>query len=189
MENQAKVAETLEKLLERIESYQMEKKEDVNRASMVFDKLDKLVQTMSRLENQQNTEAVLASKIDEMTKHIDTIMKQQYKQEKQVEVEETVRRVLHGAKITGKVIETVATSANVMFGTITNLLKEEAKGGTSKKQAVDELDLGALLKPINSLIQGFAAVGASSNKSEDSSVEKDKVTYLKQETDSSPENK
>ncbi|WP_031516442.1 hypothetical protein [Desulfofalx alkaliphila] len=165
--NQAKLNETLERLLDRIESYHAEKHHDVHQSSLVFDRLDKLVQSMSRIESQQSSERILSEKIDEVTKHIDKIMTQQAKQEKQLEFEDTIRKVLHGAKITGKVIETVASSADVMFNTISHLVKDDGKG-KKQKANTEELDLANLLKPINSLIQGFAAVGSTSKGNYDS---------------------
>ncbi len=159
------VTDTVEKLLARIEAYQKEKSHDVELASEIFDKLDRLVQTMSRLEAQRGAESKLVEKVEMMTKHVDKIMQTQEKREKQIEFEETVRKVLHGAKITGKVIETVAGSADVMFDTIARLLKEDHKGGSLKeKSSGEDFDIAALLKPLNSLIQGFASVGNSANK-------------------------
>ncbi len=159
---QGNVTDTIEKLLARIESYQKEKSLDVERAHEMFNKLDQLVQTLSRLESQRSTEARLTEKLEVMTKHIDKVLQEHDKREKQVEFEETVRKVLHGAKITGKVIETVASSANVMFDTIAHLLKDEYKGNSLKqKTANEEFDLATLLKPLNSLIQGFASIGNS----------------------------
>ncbi|MEG6617158.1 hypothetical protein V6C27_12140 [Peptococcaceae bacterium 1198_IL3148] len=166
--NQRKLNETLEKLMDRIESYHREKDSNVKQAAAVFAKLDTLVQSVSRLEAQESAEAKLASKIDEMTRHIDTIIKQQQKQEKQVEFEDTLRRVLHGAKITGKVIESVASSADVLFDSVSRMLKDGSNNTPGYRRADttgENFDLSSFLKPLNSLIQGFASVGASSASS------------------------
>ncbi|MBM7855195.1 DNA repair exonuclease SbcCD ATPase subunit [Desulfohalotomaculum tongense] len=176
--NQAKVEETLDRLMNRIDSYQREKNYNLRHASAVYDRLDKLVQTMARLEAEKSEEVKIAAKIEEMTKQIDKILKQQQKKEKQMEFEETLRKILHGAKITGKVIETFASSADLMFETIARLIKEEYKGGAVRKQKEDDFDLAALLKPLNSLIQGFASIGSGggsdSGYSADSKEEEDK---------------
>lgn len=168
--NQAKLNATLEKLVERIDSYHREKNNSVQQTTEIFNKLDSLVDSISKLEAQQSTEAKLANKIDSMNKYIDKMVTQQQRQEKQVEFEDTLRRVLNGAKITGKVIESVASSADAVFDTISHMLKEGNKGGAvSRQQASNEnFDLASFLKPLNSLIQGFANVGANSSNNYDS---------------------
>lgn len=163
---QAKLAETLERLAYKIDSYHREKNNEVKQAAEVFNKLDSLVDSMSRLEAQESVEAKLAAKIDEMTNHIEKIIRQQQKLERQVEFEDAVRKVLHGAKITGKVIENVASSIDVMFETISKMLQDGYKGGAANRQTVESngnFDLASFLKPLNSLIQGFASVGSSSD--------------------------
>lgn len=163
--NPAKVEDTLEKLVNRIESYQREKTYDLQQASALYERLDKLVQTMTRLERERSEEAKMAEKIEEMTKYIDKAMKQHHRKEKQVEFEETLRRILNGAKITGKVIETVASSADVMFESIARLIKDDYKGSSTKKKKNEDFDLASILKPLNSLIQSFSSVGSGSSES------------------------
>jgi uncharacterized membrane-anchored protein YhcB (DUF1043 family) len=164
--NQKRLNETLERLMDRIDSYHREKHDNVQQAAEVFAKLDTLVKSVSRLEAQESAEAKLATKIDEMTRNIDQIIKTQQKQEKQVEFEDTLRRVLHGAKITGKVIESVASSADVLFNSVSRMLKDGSSNTPAYRQTSssnENFDLSSFLKPLNSLIQGFASVGSSSS--------------------------
>lgn len=169
--NQAKLNATLEKLVDRIDSYHREKNNNVQQTAEIFNKLDSLVHSISKLEAQESAEAKLANKIDNMNKYIDKMITQQQKQDKQVEFEDTLRRVLYGAKITGKVIESVASNADAMFDTISHLFKEGNKTGGGSRQQInnDSFDLASLLRPLNSLIQGFASVGANSSNSSISS--------------------
>lgn len=169
--NQAKLNVTLERLVDRIDSYHQEKYNNVQQTAEIFEKLDSLVQSISKLEAQESAESKLANKIDDMNRHIDRMIKQEQKQEKQVEFEDALRRVLYGAKITGKVIESVASSADSVFETVSHMLKEGNKSSGVSKQASskDSFDLTSFLKPLNSLIQGFASVGSSSVNSASSS--------------------
>lgn len=169
--NQARLNATLERLVDRIDSYHREKNNSVQQTAEIFNKLDSLVHSISKLEAQESAEAKLANKIDDMNKYIDKMITQQQKQEKQVEFEETLRRVLYGAKVTGKVIESVASSADAMFETISHMFKEGNKTGGGSRQQInsDTFDLSSFLRPLNSLIQGFASVGASSSNSSSSS--------------------
>lgn len=168
--NQARLNATLERLVDRIDSYHREKNNSVQQTAEIFNKLDSLVHSISRLEAQESAEAKLANKIEDMNKYIDKMITQQQKQEKQMEFEETLRRVLYGAKITGRVIESVASSADAMFETISHMFKEGNKTSASRQQINnDTFDLASFLRPLNSLIQGFASVGASSSNSSSSS--------------------
>lgn len=171
MDTNARLNATLEKLVERIDSYHREKNNSVQQTAEIFNKLDALLDSISKLEAQQSAEAKLAHKIEDMNRYIDKVIKQQQKQEKQMEFEETLRRVLYGAKITGRVIESVASSADAMFDTISHMLREGHKTGGGSRQQINNnnFDLASLLKPLNSLIQGFASVGANSAKNSVSS--------------------
>ncbi|MTI82102.1 MAG: hypothetical protein FH758_14775 [Firmicutes bacterium] len=175
--NQVKVEETLEKLVNKIENYQQEKTYDIKQTTAVYEKLDRLVESMSRLESERSTEAQVAAKIDEMTRHIDKVMTHQQRREKQGEFEDNLRKILNGAKVTGKVIETVAGSADLMFDTISRLIKEENKKDGSKKKKEEEFDLSSFLKPLNSLLQGFSSVGSSNSSDSGYSADSKKEEY------------
>jgi len=66
---------------------------------------------------------------------------------------------LNGAKATGQVIEIVAGSLMVMMDTVSNVIKNQSAGsrGYSPGGESKGLDLAALLKPVNAILNSLAA--------------------------------
>ncbi|MFZ5648446.1 MAG: hypothetical protein ACOY30_12595 [Bacillota bacterium] len=158
-EMDGQVGDVLEGLVQKIEKLNREKKEEFEKSRHVLSMMDKLNEAMARLEYQRRREKVMARKIAAVYQQLESGSGVERSSAEIRSFAQIVTSLLNGAKTTGQVIEIVAGSLMVMMETVSNVIKSQKTGtrGYSPGGESKGLDLAALIKPVNAILNSLAA--------------------------------
>ncbi|WP_459907308.1 hypothetical protein [Desulfotomaculum defluvii] len=138
-----------------MENIHFQKSSELDQVSGVLGNMDKLVSILSRVELQRQAEQQLNDQLAKLSQVLERLSDQPAVSKKEeVPVEDTVRKIIKGVKVTGKVMDIVAGSLGVMFDTIVTTVKTpERQGGT--RSSKEQVDLVSVLAPLGGLLQGL----------------------------------
>ncbi|KJR96032.1 MAG: hypothetical protein VR68_15825 [Peptococcaceae bacterium BRH_c4a] len=158
-ETDGQVGDLLEGLVEKIERINREKNEEFERSKRALSSMDKLNEAMARLEFQRRRENLMAKKISRIYDQLEKGTGVERGTDGIKSATHLITGFLNGAKATGQVIEIVAGSLMVMMDTVSNVIKNQSAGsrGHSPGGESKGLDLAALLKPVNVILNSLAA--------------------------------
>ncbi len=158
-ETDGQVGDVLEGLVEKIERINREKNEEFERSKRALSSMDKLNEAMARLEFQRRRENLMAKKISRVYDQLEKGAGVERGTDGLKSATQLITGFLNGAKATGQVIEIVAGSLMVMMDTVSNVIKNQSAGsrGYSPGGESKGLDLAALLKPVNAILNSLAA--------------------------------
>lgn len=158
-ETDGQVGDVLEGLVEKIERINREKNEEFERSKRALSSMDKLNEAMARLEFQRRRENLMAKKISRVYDQLEKGTGVERGTDGIKSATQLITGFLNGAKATGQVIEIVAGSLIVMMDTVSNVIKNQSAGsrGYSPGGESKGLDLAALLKPVNVILNSLAA--------------------------------
>ena len=170
-----RLASNLEQLVTKLESIHSQKSSELDQVSGVLGNMDKLVDIISRVELQRQAEHQLNEQLDKLNEVMENLSGQQQIARREVPVEETLRKIIKGVKVTGKVMDIVAGSLGVMFDSIVATVKTSERQGATR--STKEVDLASVLAPLGSLLQGLLSsepVDNGTNKPNKSSKPEEK---------------
>ncbi|SHF12888.1 hypothetical protein [Desulforamulus putei] len=157
-----RLASNLEQLVTRLESIHSQKSSELDQVSGVLANMDKLVDIVSRVELQRQAEYQLNEQLDKLNEIIENLSGQQKMSfKREVPVEETLRKIIKGVKVTGKVMDIVAGSLGVMFDSIVATVKSQERQGATR--TAKEVDLASILTPLGNLLQGLLSSEPADN--------------------------
>ena len=158
-ETDGQVGDLLEGLVEKIERINREKNEEFDRSKRALSSMDKLNEAMARLEFQRRRENLMAKKISRVYDQLENGTGVERGTDGIKSATHLITGFLNGAKATGQIIEIVAGSLIVMMDTVSNVIKNQSAGsrGYSPGGESKGLDLAALLKPVNVILNSLAA--------------------------------
>lgn len=158
-EMDGQVGDVLEGLVQKLEKLSRERREEYEKSRQALGMMDKLNEAMSRLEYQRRREKVMARRIASAYKQLERGFGFEISSAEARSFAQIVTNLLNGAKTTGQVIEIVAGSLMVMMETVSNVVKSQKTGtrGYSPGGETRGLDLSALLKPVNAILNSLAA--------------------------------
>lgn len=149
-----RLASNLEQLVSRMENIHSQRSNELDQVSGVLGNMDKLVDMLSKVELQRAAEQQLNEKLSRLNDVVETLHGQQAVSRNEVPVEETLRKIIKGVKVTGKVMDIVAGSLGVMFDSIVTTVKVPERQGTTRSSK-EQVDLAAVLAPLGGLLQGL----------------------------------
>lgn len=149
-----RLANNLEQLVSRMENIHFQRSSELDQVSGVLGNMDKLVGILSRVELQRQAEQQLNDQLDKLSQVLEHLSDQPVVTKKEVPVEDTVRKIIKGVKVTGKVMDIVAGSLGVMFDSIVTTVKAPERQSAARS-AKDQVDLVSLLAPLGGLLQGL----------------------------------
>ncbi|MFZ5651015.1 MAG: hypothetical protein ACOY4I_09180 [Bacillota bacterium] len=158
-EMDGQVGDVLDGLVQKLEKLSREKKEEYEKSRQALGMMDKLNEVMARLEYQRRREKVMARRIASVYRQLERGSGVERSSAEARSIAQIVTNLLSGAKTTGQVIEIVAGSLMVMMETVSNVIKSQKTGtrGCSPGSEPRGLDLSALLKPVNAILNSLAA--------------------------------
>jgi len=158
-ETDGQVGDLLEGLVEKIERINREKNEEFERSKRALSSMDKLNEAMARLEFQRRRENLMAKKISRVYDQLEKGTGVERGTDGIKSATHLITGFLNGAKATGQIIEIVAGSLIVMMDTVSNVIKNQSAGSRGFSPGGDSkgLDLAALLKPVNVILNSLAA--------------------------------
>lgn len=151
--------EVLEGLIEKIDSLNQQKEEELKKAQQVLVSMDRLNENISRLEYQKRREKILSQKVAYIYNQLERTTGVNRNMEEVKSLGIMVGKFLNGVKVTGQIIEIVAGSMQVMLDTVSGVLKSQSsmtRGHTSAGE-IRGLDLVSLLKPVNALLTSMVS--------------------------------
>lgn len=153
-----RLASNLEQLVSRMEGIHSQRSNELDQVSGVLGNMDKLVDIISRVELQRAAEYQLNEKLNRLNEVIEALQeRQQEVSRSEVPVEETLRKIIKGVKVTGKVMDIVAGSLGVMFDSIASTVKVSERQNATRS-AKEQVDLASVLAPLGGLLQGLLGV-------------------------------
>lgn len=176
-----RLANNLEQLVSKVEGAYSQRSSELDQVSGVLGNMDKLVDIIYRAELQRQSEQQLNEKLEKLNEVIERLSSQETVINREVPVEDTVRKVIKGVKVTGKIIDIVAGSMGVMFDSIVTTVKagETRNAARSNKE---EVNLASVLAPLGGIIQGlFGTEQVDSDQSKQSKQSKQSVQEEKKE--------
>lgn len=155
-----RITSTLESLTQKVESLENEKGANFQSTAEVVGALDKLVKKLDQLGNQQAAERDLAGKLERVLGRVEKLLEQQPRsfEAKQAEIEDTLKKGLRIAKLSGQIVEILAGSLQVAVDAIVKLIREQngTVGTKASSENTGQPDLSNLLSSISKFIQELA---------------------------------
>ncbi|SHK34526.1 hypothetical protein [Desulforamulus aeronauticus] len=172
----SRLASNLEQLVSRMENIHFQRGSEMDQVSGVLGNMDKLVDVLARIELQRQSEQQLNEKLDRLSKIMERVSEETVPtRDDDVAVEQTLRKIIKGVKVTGKVMDIIAGSLGAMFDTISTTVKQPDRQNLTRSNN-KEIDLASVLAPVGALLQGFLGVASeqsdSSSKSSQSKTSK-----------------
>ncbi|MFZ5644366.1 MAG: hypothetical protein ACOY46_12315 [Bacillota bacterium] len=186
LDTDGQVGDVLESLVQKIDRLNKEKVEEYERSRRALSSLDKLADAMTRLEYNKKREEAMAKKVARVYSYLERDSGTEGKTKAKT-LAETVNGILNGAKATGQIIEIVANSIQVMMETVSNVVKSQSAGTRVAPQGTKGLDLLALLKPVNTMLNSLVSKQQSTEQPEE--AKKESETKKETETKKEAENK
>ncbi len=162
--NDGRVEDALEGLVQKIDRLNKEKGEEIEKTRRALASVGRLTEAVGRLQRQKRRERILARRMAYIHHRLEKAATGSRSDSAELKsMTDAVNRFLGGAKTTGQIIEIVAGSLIVMMETVRNVLKSQtaARGHTSPGEARG-VDLGTLLKPINTLLNSLVSKSQTS---------------------------
>lgn len=151
--------EVLEGLIEKTDSLNRQKEEELKKVQQVLASMDRLNENILRLEYQKKREKILSQKVAHIYHQLERTTGADRNMEEVKSLSIMAGKFLNGVKVTGQIIEIVAGSMQVMLDTVSGVLKNQSsmtRGHTSAGEARG-LDLASLLKPVNVLLNSLVS--------------------------------
>ncbi|AQS57842.1 hypothetical protein [Desulforamulus ferrireducens] len=156
----SRLASNLEQLVSRMENIHFQKGSEMDQVSGVLENMDKLVDIIAKIELQRQAEQQLNEKLDRLSQILERVSNTAtVSRNDDVPVEQTLRKIIKGVKITGKVMDIIAGSLGAMFDTISTTVKQSDRQNLTRTNN-KEVDLASVLAPIGALLQGFMGAAA-----------------------------
>jgi hypothetical protein len=153
------IGDVLEGLVQKIEKINRQKNDELEKTRHILTSMDKLTESMSRLEYQRRREKLVANKIAHVYDQLERASGTDRGAADIKSLSVVVNKLLNGAKVTGQVIEIMASSLIVMMETVSGVLKNQQSGtrGYAPSGETKGIDLAALLKPVNILLNSLVS--------------------------------
>ncbi|AEG58457.1 hypothetical protein Desru_0158 [Desulforamulus ruminis DSM 2154] len=150
-----RLVSNMEELVSKVEGIYSKKSGELDQVSGALSNIDRLVEVLARVELQQSAEQQLGDKITKLNTALERLNQppDAASQEEDTNVQETLRKIIKGAKVTGKVLDIVAGGLSVMFDSITETVKSGNRQGA--KTAPESVDLSSVLNPLGSILRGL----------------------------------
>ncbi|MCL6477797.1 MAG: hypothetical protein K6T65_05220 [Peptococcaceae bacterium] len=178
------VESALEELIQKIERLSREKKEKVEESRRTLASIGRLSDAVMRLEQQKRREKAMAEKITALYHHLERTPGDPAESFGKT-LGQAVNGLLNGAKITGQIIQIVASSLQVMIESVGAVIKNQKSAGNRNDSPAGEaamgVDLVELLKPINSFLNSLAAKSQAPAQPDQSNVIEAEVKGSKKE--------
>lgn len=172
----SRLASNLEQLVSRMENIHFQKGSEMDQVSGVLGNMDKLVDIIARIELQRQAEQQIYEKLDRLSQIMERVNTETTAtRNEDVPVEETLRKIIKGVKVTGKVMDIIAGSLGVMFDTISTTVKQSDRQKLARSSN-KEVDLASVLAPIGALLQGFMGASSEQSDSNQSKSSQNKIT-------------
>ena len=170
----SRLASNLEQLVSRMENIHFQRGSEMDQVSGVLGNMDKLVDIIARIELQRQSEQQLNEKLDRLSQIMERVSDETVPtRNDDIPVEQTLRKIIKGVKVTGKVMDIIAGSLGVMFDTISTTVKQPERQNT--RSSNKEIDLASVLAPIGALLQGFMGVASEPTDSNQSKSSQNKT--------------
>lgn len=184
-ETDGRVGDALEGLVQKIEKLNREKNEEIENTRRALASMDRLTEAMTLLHRQKRREKILASRMAYIHEQLEKAASGSHRDSIETKgLTDAINKLLSGAKATGQIIEIVAGSLMVMVETVRNVIKSQSAGtrGYTPSGEARGVDLAALLKPINILLNSLVAKNqAPSTPAESKDSEVVEGQHLKKE--------
>lgn len=157
-ETDGRVGDALEGLVQKIEKLNREKNEEIENTRRALASMDRLTEAMTLLHRQKRREKILASRMSYIHEQLEKAASGSHRNSIETKsLTDALNKLLSGAKATGQIIEIVAGSLMVMMETVRNVIKSQSAGtrGYTPPGEARGVDLAALLKPINTLLNSL----------------------------------
>ncbi|MEG6521296.1 hypothetical protein [Desulfotomaculum sp. 1211_IL3151] len=149
-----RLTNNLEELVSRMENIHFQRSSELDQVSGVLGNMDKLVGILSRVELQRQAEQQLNDQLDKLSQVLERLSDQPVVTKREVPVEDTVKKIIKGVKVTGKVMDIVAGSLGVMLDSIVTTVKTPERQNATRSTK-DQVDLVSVLAPLGGLLQGL----------------------------------
>lgn len=155
------LSETMEKLMEKLDSLKVEGGSDVRQTARISAALDNLEEMLAQVERQRTNDTKLMQKFEHLMSRVENVNGSlQGETQSKKNMQETFSTIIKGTKTLGQVIEVIANTAEVLVESIYNVINENQSAlmeDESDKKTQKQVDLSGILQPINDLVRGLAA--------------------------------
>lgn len=155
------LSETMEKLMQKLDSLKVEGGSDVRQTARISAALDNLEEMLAQVERQRTNETKLMQKFEHLMSRVENVNGSlQGETQSKKNMQETFSTIIKGTKTLGQVIEVIANTAEVLVESIYNVINENQSAlmeDESNTKTQKQLDLSGILQPINDLVRGLAA--------------------------------
>ena len=144
-----KLSETLEQISARLDYIEAQQAKEEDQAAQIAITINKLVDSLEKSGLQRDQSSLQISGQN----HHEVGGLEQFKEKN---IQETVARVIYGAKITGQIITIVATGLQLIQDGVTRALAEERPSGQPGETWPTTQHLSGLILPLSQLIKEMA---------------------------------
>ncbi len=152
-ESSNRLVNNMEELVSRVEGVYSKRSSELDQVSGALGNMDRLVEVLSRVELQHSAEQQLEEKISRLNSALERLGHHPETASQDASLQETLRKIIKGAKVTGKVLDIVAGGLGVMFDSIAETVKAGERQAT--KAAAEQVDLAGVLSPLGSILRGL----------------------------------
>lgn len=174
MENivQNKWTEVFAQLAGKINNLDIPAEEDVQQIEQIISMLDRLEELIARIESSVSLKSRLDAKMEDLVTRIGLLAQMPSEglpaqKSSAFSLEQTLPKILHQARVAGKVLETLASGLQSSLEPLGQALLKDVKAGTVKEGSTGEseaantggtkeqLDLQPILQPLGTLVQNL----------------------------------
>lgn len=168
---------SLEKLIEKMEKMYESQAAENSRTESTLALLDRLTAILARMEDGKNFESEISRKMDLLNQYLERTADLQEKMARGQEGESAFNKVIHGTKLFGLILSTLANSVQVAVDNISLVLGKGPEaappaGGSEHRVARTQADLAAILQPVSTLVKNLVE---EKMKQQDQSNEREKA--------------
>lgn len=155
------LSDTMEKLMEKLDSLKVEGGSDVRQTVRISAALDNLEEMLAQVERQRTNESKLMQKFEHLMSRVENVNGSlQGETQSKKNMQETFSTIIKGTKTLGQVIEVIANTAEVLVESIYTVISENQSAqmeDETNTKIQKQVDLSGILQPINDLVRGLAA--------------------------------
>jgi chromosome segregation ATPase len=167
---QRNLGENIDKLGKQIAEIEAAHKEKSQCMANIAASLDRLEKVLAEVQSQRDQERKLYDRFKNLSTRLETTASVA---EDPVTFDIKLRRVLSIIKIIGQMIQIIASSTYSVYDSLHNVAQGKERPQGAAEDNADKPDLGAILKPMNQLVQAMTSSNFKAAPIEDTPVKQD----------------
>ncbi len=188
MEKAMDVQNTLQQLIDKLEHIQRQEQNENENTEKLLLVIERMAGELIVMEEKRKEEENLICRLELLNKNMEKVLEQNQSGNREISMEQTLRKVVNGIRITGQVITILASSAQVAVNSISALMHNTISANHIDNKEVNGIttsDLSNLLETLTTVAQ---ALINSPEKQTTDSIEEDKKSLLQDQPEELEDN-